>query len=203
MVGDALQATLQFSVPYPEALNASAPNATLTVFVDAVTSGAFDTVRQTSCLRFLAKQTRVASVLCSCSNPVATFCHACLSVCLSVCLSPPFLPALSFCYYLAFPFITPRLMWVHTFYACAVPLMMSHLMCVHLPQACAYALSSTSQHSVCLFRRCIRQQQTRWRKRQRGAQATPSQGRPCLLWRPARCPFWQEAPPLSRLLKSR
>lgn len=44
VAGTALQATLQFSVPYPEALNASAPNATLTVFVDAVASGAFDTV---------------------------------------------------------------------------------------------------------------------------------------------------------------
>ncbi|KAL3156004.1 hypothetical protein ABBQ32_012993 [Trebouxia sp. C0010 RCD-2024] len=43
VAGTALQATLQFSVPYPEALNASAPNATLTVFVDAVASGAFDT----------------------------------------------------------------------------------------------------------------------------------------------------------------
>ena len=44
VAGDALQATIQFLVAFPETLDASAPNATLNSFLNAVASGVLDIV---------------------------------------------------------------------------------------------------------------------------------------------------------------
>lgn len=91
VAGDALQATMQFLVAFPEMLDASAPNATLNSFLTAVASGVFDIVSTRLHLQVRTAQKQHSMF----SSPYQSY--VCLSVRPSVCL--PVCPSVCLCLY--------------------------------------------------------------------------------------------------------
>ena len=88
VAGDALQATVQFLVAFPETLDASAPNVTLQSFLDAVASGVFDIVSTASYPQTgtLVATVHVQALLCA-NDRLSACIHICMFVCvMSVCV---------------------------------------------------------------------------------------------------------------------